>query len=204
MEKRARRIIRTGLTMSLAGAIFVSSGCVAYKFSSAYLPMRGEKQTAILQNLVLDVESTDPSQSYELEKFVAALKQTGLFKKVVYRDRPSRPDLVLTAFSQSETDPYEACPLGFAGQIIMLGTAGMIPQTCKAEHRVSFVLYAPGRARQKKTVSVEYETRSVVGWAALFLTPSADWSTQPSEERYPKLLQAVFDRESPAIEELLH
>lgn len=191
--------------MSVAAAIFISSGCVAYKFSSTYLPMRGEEQNpAIFQNLVLGVESTDQSQSYQLEKFVAALKETGLFKEVAYRDRLSRVDLVLTSFSQTETNPYDACPLGFAGQILLIGTAGIIPQTCRAEHRVSFVLYAPNRARQKKTFSIEYETRSIVGWAALFLTPSADWTTQPSEERYPNLLQAVFDRESPAIEGLLH
>ena len=184
MRTRAGRIIRTGVTVSVVASIFACTGCVAYKFSSPYLPMREEEQTPpLFQNLVLGVELTDQSQSYELEKFVAALKKTGLFKEVAYKDRLSKADLILTSFFQTGTDPYEACPLGFAGQILMIGTAGIIPQACEAKHRVSFVLYAPNRTQQKKTFTIEYETRSIVGWAALFLTPSAKWSAQPSEER---------------------
>ncbi|HZD39146.1 MAG TPA: hypothetical protein VE131_00395 [Terriglobales bacterium] len=202
--ERCAGLARTGLTASLAATIFICTGCVAYQFSSAYLPAPGEERNSeVFQNLVLGVESTDPSQSYQLEKFMAALKKTGLFKEVLYKDRLSRADLILTSFSETETDPYEACPLGFAGQILMVGTGGLVPQTCKAEHRLSFVLYAPHQSQHKKSFSIEYETRSIVGWAALFLMPSADWTSQPSEERYPNLLQAAFSREAPAIEGLL-
>lgn len=205
MRGRASGMLKKGVTVSLITSFVVCSGCVAYKFASDDFPMRErERRQAIFKNLVLGVESTDKSHTYELEKFIVALKKTGLFKDVAYRDRLSRSDLILTSFSQTGTNPYEACLLGPAGQILMIGTGGIIPQVCNAEYLVSFVLYAPSKkAQQTKRVSVKYETHSIVGWVALFYIPSADWSAQPSEERYPELLKAVFARESAAIQELL-
>ena len=206
MLARGRDIRKAGVSFSLITSICVLSGCVAYKFSSDDFPMREHEQSqAIFQNLVLGVELTDKSQSYQLEKFIAALKKTGLFKEVEYIDRLSRADLILTSFLQAGTNPYEACPLGLAGQILMIGTVGIIPQVCKSEYLVSFVLYAPGKKehQQKKKLSVHYQTRSIVGWAALFYTPTADWTVQPSEERYPNLVKSVFYREADDVQRLL-
>lgn len=203
---RGRDIRKAGVSFSLITSICMLSGCVAYKFSSDDFPIREhERSQAIFQNLVLGVELTDKAQSYEIEKFMATLKKTGLFKEVEYMDRLSRADLVLTSFFQTDTDPYQACPLGLAGQILTIGTVGLIPQICKSEHQASFVLYAAGKKehQQRKKLSVNYQAHSIVGWAALFLMPSADWTTQPSEEWYPNLVKAVFYREADDLQRLL-
>jgi len=200
----ARGVLTKGVTVSLIASLFASSGCVAYKFSSESFSMRQqERSQAFFQNLVLGIERRDKSQSYELDTFMAALKKTGLFREVNYRDRLSKADLVLTSFSHSGTNPYEACPMGIAGQILMVGSGGIIPQVCNAEYMVSFVLYAPNNRMQQRSLSVKYETHSIVGWAALFYMPSADWTAQPSEEQYPDLLKKVFARESTGIQGLL-
>ncbi len=206
MAARCWDIGKAGVRVSLITSIFVLSGCVAYRFSSDYLPLQeSEKSKAMFQELVLGVELTDRAQSYELERFMAALQKTGLFKEVQYLDRLSRADLILTSFFQTDTDPYQACPLGLAGQVLTMGSVGLIPQVCKSEHRVTFVLYSPGTKehQEKKTLLVNYQTHSIVGWAALFFMPSADWSTQPSEERYPNLVKAVFHREADNLRRLL-
>lgn len=198
--------VKQGLRFILIGMFFTCSGCVAYKFSSQYLSMPEHgRDEGIFHDLVLGIELTDKAQSYELDTFIAALKRTGLFKEVEYMDQLRRADLILTSFSQNGTNPREACPMGIAGQILLVGSGGIIPQLCNAEYLVSFVLYAPnGIAEQRMSLSVTYETRSVVGWAALFYLPSADWSAQPSAERYPDLLKKVFTHERQGIERLLH
>ena len=205
MELNTAGTLRKGVIVSLITSILTSSGCVAYKFSSEYPPIGAhERSQANFEKLVLGVELTDQAQSYELGTFVAALKKTGLFKEVEYLDRVPEADLILTSFSQTGTNPQDACPMGLAGQVLLVGSGGIVPQVCKTEHVVSFVLYAPNKKMQQtRNLSVKYEIRSVVGWAALFYMPSADWTAQPSEERYPDLLKKVFARESNGIQGLL-
>jgi hypothetical protein len=158
----------------------------------------------MFQTLVLGIGSPlDKSQSYELSRFVEDLKKTGLFKAVDYRDRVARADLILSSFSHKETDPYEACPLGFVGQILTVGTAGLIPQICNSNNEISFVLYSAKDELQKKTFSFAYQTQTILGWAALFYTPSSAWSAKPSKNERPNLLKAVFLHEAPDIEKML-
>ena len=201
MLKRQKQML--GLACALA--LPVLSGCVAYNFSSEFLPVKaGQGHERRFQHLDLGVELPgDKSPDYHLEKLVENLRETGLFKSVEYVNRASAVDLVLTQFSYRREDPYRACILGFEGQILTIATVGVVPQVCQAEHGMDFVIYAAKDKQRKKTLSFSYTTRSVVGWAALFYAPSSEWKFQPAKERYSELLKAVFYREADNIERLL-
>lgn len=198
---------RLKLCLSLGVALSVSflSGCVAYKFASPLLPLReNERGEQMFHNLVLGIDvPAAPSQSYELGKFVEDLNKTGLFKTVRCTDGVDRPDLILASFSYRGTNAYQACPLGFVGQIVTIGSAGLIPQICTSKNEISFVLYSPGRDQQKKTVSFAYQTHTIFGWVALFYTPSSAWKTKPSKDERANLLRAVFLREATDIQTIL-
>jgi hypothetical protein len=197
-------MLKTSLSFELMLTVCVLYGCVAYTLSSPLLPLQENEESRVMfHKLVLGVESTDKSQSYDLEKFMDALKKTALFKEVGYVDRLSSTDLILTSFFYKAGDPYRACSLGFEGQMITVVTIGLIPQICKTEYQLSFGLYSPKDDQQKKTLSFGYETRSVLGWAALFYTPSSDWTAGPDDERYLDLLKAVFYRARNDIQKLL-
>jgi hypothetical protein len=195
--------LKAGLRVVLA-LCFVN-GCAAYNLSSPLLPPEEhEGGKSMFQNLVLGVGSPlDKSQSYELSRFVEDLKKTELFKAVDYNDRVARADLILNSFSYKETDPYEACPLGFVGQILTVGTAGLSPQICNSNNEVSFVLYSPKDDLQKKTFSFAYQTKTILGWAALLYTPSSAWSAKPSKNERANLLKAVFIHAGPDIQKML-
>ena len=195
--------LRAGLLVVLA-ACFVH-GCAAYNLSSPLLPLaehQGGK--SMFQGLVLGIGSPlDKSQSFELSRFVDDLKKTGLFKAVDFNERVAGADLTLSSFSYKETDPYEACPLGLVGQMVTVGTIGLIPQICSSNNEVSFVLYSPKDNLRKKTFSFAYKTKTILGWAALFYTPSAAWSAKPSKNERADLLKAVFLHEAPDIQKML-
>lgn len=196
--------LRVGLRLILA-VCFVE-GCAAYKFSSPFLPLEEHAggNELMFQNLVLGIGSPlDKSQSYELGRFVEDLKKTGLFKAVDYNDHIAHADLILSSFSFKETDPYEACTLGIVGQVLTMATAGLVPQVCNSNSEVSFVLYSPKDDLQKKPFSFAYQTHTILGWAALFYTPSAAWSAQPSKNERADLLKAVFLHEAPDIHTML-
>jgi hypothetical protein len=203
MRGKNRLKLRASLPMVLAACLV--HGCAAYKLSSPFLPLQeNETGKLMFQSLVLGIESpVDKSQSYELGRFVDDLKKAELFKAVVYTDRVAPPDLILSSFSHKETDPYEACPLGIAGQILTMGTVGLIPQFCNLKNEVSFVLYSPKDGLQKKTVSFAYQTHTILGWVALFYTPSSAWTAKPSKNERPNLFKAVFLHEAPDIQKML-
>jgi hypothetical protein len=204
MLLRGGNMLRSGFGFELILTACVLYGCVAYNLSSDLLPFQEDiENRAIFRKLVLGVQLTDRSQSYELEKFMDALKRTRLFKEVGYVDQLSSADLILTSFFYKAGDPYRACSLGFEGQMLTVVTVGLIPQICKSEYQVSFALYSPKDDQHKKTLSFSYETRSILGWAALFYTPSSDWTAGPDDERYLDLLKAVFYRAGNDIEKLL-
>lgn len=184
--------------------IFVQS-CVAYQFSShGLLGQEDGAASARLQSLVLGVEAPFTRKvSYNLEKFVENLDRTQVFKAVGYLDRLPTADLVLSSFSYRETNPYQACVLGFEGQLLTMATIGVLPQICKAEHEVSFRLYSPKNGEQGKSVSFTYQTRSILGWVALLYLPSSNWSARPLKEQYTDLLKAFFSREAEDIDRLL-
>lgn len=182
------------------------SGCVAYQLASPLLPLEAsQKSEQLFQTVVLGIDSpTEPSQSYELGKFVEDLSKAGLFKSVQYKSNGvARSDLILGSFSYRETNPYQACPLGFAGQILTIGTVGLIPQICKSNNEISFVLYSPRHEQQKKTVSFAYQTHSIMGWVALLYTPSSAWKSMPSKNERTDLVKAVFFHEAADIQQIL-
>jgi hypothetical protein len=179
-------------------------GCVAYRFSSDVPPGREVRPSATLQNFSLGVEARSArDRSPQLEKFVENLSLSRVFKTVGYTNRLPAADLVLDSFSYRETDPLQACLLGFEGQLLTMATLGLLPQICQAEHQISFVLYASTKPERRKNVSFSYRTRTVLGWIALVYLPSAAWTAQPPKEKYPDLLKAVFAREAEEIVRLV-
>ena len=194
---------RAGFRVMLA--LCFIQGCAAYNLSSPLLPSESQGgPTWMFANLVLAIgPPLDKSQSFELSRFVEDLRKTGLFRAVDYSDRVAGTDLILGAFSYKETDPFEACPLGFVGQILTVGSVGLIPQICNSNNEVTFDLYSPKHDGQKKKVSFVYQTKTILGWAALFYTPSAAWTAQPSKYERANLLKAVFLHEQADIQKML-
>jgi hypothetical protein len=180
-------------------------GCVAYQFRSEFPPLaENEPHKAMFQDLALGIERpSGKAQMYDLEKFLNDLRQSQIFRAVDYVEKISTTDLVLTSFASKGTNPYHACLLGFEGQLLTYATFGLLPQICKADHEVSFDLYSPKNQQQKKTISFRYQTRSVLGWAALFYLPSSDWSAKPLKDEFATLLRSGFDRQANDIQQLL-
>lgn len=194
---------RAGFRVMLA--LCFIQGCAAYNLSSPLLPSESQDESRwIFANLVLAVgPPLDNSQSFELSRFVEDLRKTGLFKAVDYKERIPDADLILSAFSYKETDPFEACPLGFVGQVLTVGSAGLIPQICTSKNEVTFALYSPKHEGEEKKVSFVYQTKTILGWAALFYTPSAAWTAQPSKYERANLLKSVFLHEQADIQKML-
>lgn len=154
-------------TFTLILNVFILNGCFAYRFSSPLLPLQEDQNAkAIFQDLVL--LAAEP-RSYELTKFIDALQKAALFKQVGNVDElHGTPDLILDSWShEREGDPFRNCWLGLEGQMLTIGSAGLIPQICKDPHKVSFDLYSP-KSKKKVSVTFHYETGSALGWAALF------------------------------------
>ena len=195
--------VSAGLMMILSTCVIY--GCVAYQFRSEFLPLaENEARKAMLQNLVLGIERpSDKAQLYDLEKFLNSLRESHTFRVVDYVERVSSTDLVLTSFASKGTNPYHACLLGFEGQLLTFATVGLLPQICKADHEVSFDLYSPKNQQQRKTISFRYQTRSVLGWAALLYLPSSNWSAKPLKDEYSTLLKSGFYRQANDIQQLL-
>ena len=193
------------LSLMLILSTATTYGCVAYKFSGDHLPLaEHEARRAIFESLVLGVQRpSEKAQSYDLEKFIENLKKSQIFRAVEYVDKLSATDLILRSFFQKGTSPYQACLLGFEGQLLTMATGGLLPQICKADYEVSFDLYSPKNEQQRKTISFEYQTRSIMGWLAVFYLPSSRWSAKPLEDEYPTLLKSVFYRQADDIQQLL-
>ncbi len=203
---RGNNRVRLWWNVAVVLSVSFVSGCVAYQFASPLLPLQdGQKSEQMFQGVVLGIDSpADPAQSYELRKFVEDLNKAGLFKAVQYNTNGvARSDLILASFSYKETNAYQACPLGFAGEILTIGTVGLIPQICNSKNEISFVLYSPRHEQQKKTVSFAYQTSSIMGWVALLYTPSSAWRTMPSKDERAELLKAVFVNEATDIQRIL-
>jgi hypothetical protein len=189
-------------TLILSGLIL--GGCFAHKFSSPLLPFKEDDKTnAAFQDIVVAV-AAPMLESYELTKLIDALQKIRLFKEAGAIDQLSRPpDLILDSwFYEGERDPFKNCSLGFEGEMLTIGTAGLIPQICERRHSVSFDLYS---AKSKKTLQIAfaYETGGALGWAALFYNASPEWSATAPEQRYQDLLKAVFYKHGDAIRDLL-
>ncbi|HEX2229013.1 MAG TPA: hypothetical protein VHM64_17905, partial [Candidatus Binatia bacterium] len=176
-------------TLILNSLIF--GGCFAHKFSSPLLPFKEDDEAnAAFRDMVVAV-AAPVSESYELTKLIDALQKTQLFKEAGAIDQLSRPpDLILDSWVyEGERDSFSNCSLGFEGEMLTIGTAGLIPQICERRHSVSFDLYS---SKNKKTVQIAfaYETGGAVGWAALFYNASPEWSAKAPAPRYQDLLKA--------------
>lgn len=197
-SRLARYCIRfAGLVIGGSTLQIFAQGCVAYQFSSHVLPGQTDgARREMLQSLVLGVEAPSNRElSYNLEKFVENLNHIRVFKAVGYLDRLPAADLVLSAFSYRETNPSQACLLGFEGQLLTMATLGLLPQICKAEHEVSFLLYSSKNREQGKTVSFTYQTRSILGWVAFLYLPSSDWSATPERAISEFVESGFFSRD---------
>ena len=179
-------------------------GCFAHKFSSPLLPFEEDDKTNVaFQDIVVAV-AAPVSESYELTKLIDALQKSRLFKEAGAMDQLSRsPDLVLDSWIyEGEKDPLKNCSLGFEGEMLTIGTAGLIPQICERRHSVSFDLHS---SKSKKTfrITFVYETGGALGWAALLYNASPEWSAMSPEQRYQDLLKAVFYKHADAIQGIL-
>jgi hypothetical protein len=194
----------TRLSFASIVAACMLSGC-AHNFSSElFTPVRNSVDAPVFQALVLAVDPPrDGSQTYQLEKFVETLREAQLFKAVEYPNRGSSADLILTAFSFYMTNPLRACFLGFQGQVLTIGTLGLFPQLCKSEFQVSFALVAPRDKAQRKTMSLTYQTRSIMGWAGLFYMLLPDWTAHPPREQNTDVVKAAFYRDASEIQKLV-
>jgi hypothetical protein len=179
-------------------------GCFAHKFSSSLLPFKEDETTKTVFHEVVVAVAEPISKSYELPKFIDALQKLSLFKEAGAIDGLSRPpDLILDSWAyEGERDPFKNCTLGFEGEMLTIGTAGLIPQICESSHRVSFDLYSP-KIKKKISVAFAYETGGAIGWAALFYNASSEWSAKAPEQQYQELLKAVFYQHADEIQDLL-
>jgi hypothetical protein len=204
MLKRDNRPLRSGLSLRSILVLCLVSGC-AHNLSSDLLSVPpGPANKPVFHTVVLGVDPPrDRTQSFELEKFVEALRDAQLFRAVEYPHRLSPPNLILRSFSVYMTNPSRACFLGFQGQVLTIGTLGLFPQVCKSEHKISFVLVAPKEKRQRVPVSLNYDTRSIMGWAALFYLPFSDWTAKPGRERNVEVVKAAFYLQADEIGKLL-
>ena len=196
--------MKLNLLFAIIWSALIFGGCFAHKFSSSLLPFKDDEKTKTAFQEVVVALAEPIAESYELTKLTAALQKTSLFKEAGAIDQLSRPpDLILVSwFYEGERDPFKNCSLGFEGELLMIATAGLIPQICESRHRVSFDLYSP---KTKKNISVTfaYETGGAVGWAALLYNASSDWTVTAPEKQYQDLLKAVFYQRTHEIQNLL-
>jgi hypothetical protein len=172
--------------------------------ASSLLPFQEDDQAQrTLQTLVLAVKPP-ASPSYQFAKFVDALQKASLFQEVGHADRlPRTADLILESWlHEGEEDPFSHCSLGLGGEILVIGTAGLIPQICRYRHRVSFDLYS-AKSEKKLSLTLVYEKVDAVGWVALLYHLSSDWTARPSEQRYRDLVRSLFYRRAREIQALL-
>ncbi len=183
------------------------SGCFAHSVQSPMLTVPEHVQiTARLKQTVLAIESPNSeSNRNKVDRVITDLDEAGLFQEVGYRERLTRaPDLILTSLEIQETHFMKACSLGFEGEMITIGTVGLIPQICRSSHVIIFQLSRAGDER-KVDIRVTYEQGSVMGWVALAYNLSSQWTwmAQPQEQKLNLVWKAAFWEKGDEILEIL-
>src|SRR5436309_16042797 len=103
-----RNVVKLALNSVLILSMCIVYGCVAYNFSSDFLPLEeNQARKAMFQSLALAVERPpDKSESYDLGTFLENLKKSEFFRRVAYADGVSTTDLVFASFFFTGSNPH--------------------------------------------------------------------------------------------------
>ncbi len=176
------------------------SGCTSTKIIAKQELINAQNNhNATLSKISVGVlQAKDSQENYQFDEFVKDLTKTKVFKKVeVATERDKWPDLLISNVQDV------APPIGRGFQCfepyLLVFTVGVIPQTCKREHTLSFDVSING---VKPIVKIEehYLEKSATGWVAKGLTPSEENRFSGSKVEY---ILAIFNLYSSQIEELL-
>jgi hypothetical protein len=124
------------------------------------------------------------------DALVKALRNTGVFVRVDHLERFSSPP-ALVARVEREIYGSSAIPLR------TLLTLGLVPTTTEESFGYAFSLSRPGREAQRIPVEYLYRGRTTLGWKALFLRLTPNYSIDPeSSLRFRgRLALAILDHE---------
>jgi hypothetical protein len=124
------------------------------------------------------------------DALVKALRNTGVFVRVDHLERFSSPP-ALVARVEREIYGSSAVPLW------TLLTLGLVPTTTEESFGYSFSLSRPGQEAQRVPVEYSYRGRTTLGWEALFLRLTPNYSIDPesSPQFRGRLSLAILDHE---------
>jgi hypothetical protein len=124
------------------------------------------------------------------DALVKALRDTGVFVRVDHLERFSSPP-ALVARVEREIYGSSAIPLW------TLLTLGLVPTTTEESFGYAFSLSRPGQEAHRIPVEYSYRGRTTLGWEALFLRLTPNYSIDPeSSPRFrDRLALAILDHE---------
>jgi len=177
----------------LAFVMIIASGC-----GSTRLPPRiteADRARITPLDLTVGVERYQyPAHSKALQK---NLRQTKLFTNV---DSVYNLSLNADLYVEVEEHLYEPAII----PCISFFTLGIIPNTVTAEAGEVISFISKKDPTRKVRVEYRYESKSVLGWAGLFLNLSPNWSiNQKADKRYVDGLALAISKKSEAILQLI-
>ena len=124
------------------------------------------------------------------DALIKALRNTGVFVRADHLERFSSPP-ALVARVEREIYGSSAIPLW------TLLTLGLVPTTTEESFGYSFSLSRPGQEAQRVPVEYSYRGRTTLGWEALFLRLTPNYSIDPesSPQFCGRLSLAILDHE---------
>jgi hypothetical protein len=185
----------------------IISGCFARKVSSPLLStQKNPDDITKFENIVLAVDPPKKeSDRYVVDDVVEHLRKTGFFKEVGYKNKLKVvPELFLTSLERNGNNLFEGCSLGFEGEMITIGTVGLIPQICHRFHIISFQLSNLNK-EESVHIRITYERESVMGWVTLIynLSPEWTWMPQPQERKEIQVWKSALHQKESEILKLL-
>jgi hypothetical protein len=171
----------------------MASGCASSRLPS---PLSAADHGQIKPlNLTVGIEPY-PYPAYP-DKLRSDLRKTKLFKAVDLRSNmKERPDLV--AYVE---EPI--CGTASMRPCLTWVTLGLIPTAVTEQHGEVFSFGFPDDPSGKVRVEFTYESTTLLGWLALFMNLSPNWSfNPPSTRRYLDGLARAISTNATAIKEL--
>lgn len=198
-------ICRTILVLALGALV---SGCGAERISPS-----GEdwdtlstKQSLALKHVSVSIEPL-AHESTISSTFTRGVKEADVFKSVALLANPGEsPDIILSNYEHIENFPGTGIQCWHSFSAIL--TVGIIPVVCERSHSILFV--AKNSRGQFIQIKGEFKRKRIVGWAALLLRMSSNWSMDnddtewnlgPAYERYMRDLLISRAEELTALAE---
>jgi hypothetical protein len=124
------------------------------------------------------------------DALVKALRNTGVFVRVDHLEGFSSPP-ALVARVEREIYGSSAIPLW------TLLTLGLVPTTTEESFGYAFSLSRPGQEAPRIPIEYSYRGRTTLGWEALFLRSTPNYSIDPesSPQFRGRLALAILDHE---------